>query len=461
MAIVNELVTKFSFHGDPNKLEKYNETLDASIKRLSLLGVAVSAGAGAFVAFVKSVGASLDPLVQLARTTNTSVEALQEIGFVASQNGSDLAAVSRTAERFGAKIGEAVQRGSEEFSRLGISVRDANGKVKSTEGLLFEVGRRFREMGLSAEEQISFAEKLGIDKTLLQTLRLSSEEIDTLRNKARALGVVTQKEADSIASMNDSLTVLRFGFDAISNKIAVGFAPALKDIADRFTEFLIANKDLITNGLLRLGNILTATSQAIIRLAPVIGALGLGFLAAKIYLMGFGKALALVLSPANLIIAGVAALLFIIDDLIVAFKGGNSVIADFFDGIIGKDGATRAFLERFVAGFKSMVGVIKEVGKFIFDIFAFMANQLTKVLNPIIDAYNFVTKSDIQKFSPIEYQSQFLGGGGASTSTSNTVNQEVKIEIRTDDPATAGQSVRDGLNRQLEDAQYQYQRGGR
>lgn len=482
MAIVNELVTKFSFQGDPNKLEKYNETLNASIKGLATIGAAAFAGAAAFGKFVQSVSASLDPLVQLSRTTDTNIEALQELGFVASQNGSSLQAVTRTAETFGARIGEAAQRGSEEFSRLGISVRDANGNVKTTEALLFEVGRRFKEMGLSAEEQISFANKLGIDKTLLQTLRLSSNEIDTLRSKARALGVVTQKEADSIASMNDSLTVLRFGFDAVSNKIAVGFAPVLKDLAERFTDFLIVNKDLIANGLVKLGEIFTATSQAIVRLAPFIAALGLGFLAAKVYILGFGKALALIFSPVNLIIAGVVALLFIVDDLIVAFRGGNSVIANFFDGIIGKEGATQAFLQRFVDGFKAMLGTIKEVGKFIFDIFAFMANQLSTVLNPIIDAYNFVTRSNVQKFSPIEYQSKLLGGGiedkadnyynqntampnlfgtGGSSSTSNTVTQDVKIEIRTDDPTTAGQSVRDGLNNQLEDAQYQFKRGGR
>jgi hypothetical protein len=61
------------------------------------------------------------------------------------------------------KIGDAAQKGSDDFARLGISVRDSNGQIKTADVILSEVSKRFNDLNLSMQEQQSFASALGID----------------------------------------------------------------------------------------------------------------------------------------------------------------------------------------------------------------------------------------------------------------------------------------------------------
>ncbi|MCV5497400.1 hypothetical protein OFN10_28180, partial [Escherichia coli] len=91
-----------------------------------------------------------------------------------------------------------------------------------------------------------------------------------------------QDQADQFAAYNDSLTTLGKGFDGIKFQVAVGFVPVLKDLVDGFTDFLIANKDLIKNGLAHLGEIIFSVMGMIRRFLPIIGLITTGFVAWKI-----------------------------------------------------------------------------------------------------------------------------------------------------------------------------------
>jgi hypothetical protein len=489
MAVVNELVTKFSFQGSSKPLTNYNEALGTSIKIMASFATATLASAGAFARFVTNIAASFDPLTQLSRTTGVAIEEMQKLGFVASQNGSDLNAVTSSLESLSAKIGEAAQVGSAEFARLGISVRKANGEVKKADEVLMEVGQRFREMGLSRAEQISFAEKLGIDKSLIQTLNLSSEAMNKLKKQAEDLGVVTQKEANAMADLTDSVTVLKYGFDSIKNSIAVGFAPVLQELAESFTEFLGKNKELISEGLQKVGKWITTLAQAIVRLMPVIAGIGVAFLAFKVYTLGLSGALALLFSPVTLIIGGITALLFIVDDLIVAFRGGESVIANFFDSVFGID--IVGVLSGWGSAIANFAGILKDafVGAFdvvknslmgLFDFFKSVLDGIMKgisaVTNTVSSVKSFFSFGDDEQpqiqipeleapnFEQLQPMQQIPNFGQPQApqgiTSNNNVNQDVKIEIKTDDPQTAGRSVQNSLNEQLRDAQYQLKRGG-
>ena len=491
-------MTKFSFQGTSQPLNKYNEALGTSIKVMAGFATATLASAGAFAGFVTNVAKSFDPLTQLSRTTGVAVEEMQKLGFVASQNGSDINAVTSSIERLSAKLGEAAQKGSAEFSRLGISIRDANGEVRQADDVLMEVGQRFREMGLSRAEQISFAEKLGIDKSLIQTLNLSSESMDTLKKQAEDLGVVTQEEANAMADLTDSVTVLRYGFDSIKNSIAVGFAPVLQELAESFTDFLGRNKELISEGLQRVGMWITTLAQAIVRLMPVIIGIGAAFVAFKIYTLGVRGALALLFSPVTLIIAGITALLFIVDDLMVAFKGGESVIANFFESVFGIDivgvltgwgEAIANFAGALKDAFVGAFDVVKDSLMGLFDFFKSVFDNIMKGISAVTDTVSAVKsffgfgddEAEDKKEnggSAIDKAKNLLGFGNDEAvqpqqvpnfgqpqapqgmASNNNVNQDVKIEIKTDDPQTAGRSVQNSLNEQQRDAQYQLKRGG-
>lgn len=497
MAIVNEVITQFGFEGSSKPLTNYNAALGQSITLLGAGALAIQGLTVAFQAFVFQATAALDPMIQLSRTTGVAVTTMQELGFAASVTGSDLAAVQSSISGLSDKIGEAAQKGSDDFTRLGISVRKANGEVKRADEVLAEVGDRFRALGLSLEEQGTFAAALGIDKGLVQLLGKSGDEMDALRAKARALGVITKEQADAAASLNDSMTVLKFGLGAVQNSIAVGFAPQLEELTTGFVDFLAANKELITEGITKTAEFITQLSAGIVRLTPVVLGIAAAFGIAKIATLGFGTVMATVFSPVVLITAAIVAALFVIDDLIVAFNGGKSVIADFFQEFFGIDivPVLQGIVDAFAVMMAGIVSILSRIGSIFGDVFsaaiALVTNDFDGFIDHIVSAFMGVVDFLATAFQPISDligsavgfagsglgslfgfgdsqdqptidQQRIAAGSGSQSfqTSSNTITQDVSIEIKTDDPRAAGSAVTDSLQEQLADTQTQFSRGG-
>lgn len=339
MAIVNELITKFGFIGDLAPQETFNANLKASIGLLAGLGAAIAGSAAGVAGWVTSISQAIDPLVQFSRETGVAIETVQTLGYAASVNGSSVDALQASLGEMTKRVGEFVSTGEGEAKdvaeRLGLQFKDMNGQVKNSDVIFRELADKLH--GMSQAEKFSVLDKMGIDRSMVQLLSMTGEEISSLQNKAEALGVVTQDQADQFAAYNDSLTTLGKGFDGIKFQVAVGFVPVLKDLVDGFTDFLIANKDLIKNGLAHLGEIIFSVMGMIRRFLPIIGLITTGFVAWKIAAIGLRTVLATIFSPVVLITAAIVAVVLVIDDLLTAMEGGQSVIADFFKDNWGID----------------------------------------------------------------------------------------------------------------------------
>ena len=178
-----------------------------------------------------------------------------------------------------------------------------------------------------------------------------------------------------------------------------------------------------------------------------------------------------------------------------AFQGGQSVIADFYSTLTGGrsivQDLTRAFevlgpLLGVVAG----AFVAAKVGVIALN-FALNANPIAKVVTAFALAATLIYANwePIKEFfvslwetikgvagsianvtgGAIKFIGNLMGGGDtpqpqtqqmmqpAQTSSSRTsnVNQEVKIEVRSDNPEAAGKAVKTALDQQLTDAQLQ------
>lgn len=339
MAIVNELITKFGFIGNLAPQETFNANLKASIGLLAGLGAAIAGSAAGVAGWVTSVSQSIDPLVQFSRETGVAIETVQSLGYAASVNGSSVDALQASLGEMTKRVGEFVSTGEGEAKdvaeRLGLQFKGMNGQVKNSDVIFRELADKLH--GMSQAEKFSVLDKIGIDRSMVQLLSMTGEEISSLQNKAEALGVVTQDQADQFAAYNDSLTTLGKGFDGIKFQVAVGFVPVLKDLVDGLTDILIANRDLIKNGLAHLGEIIFSVMGMIRRFLPIIGLITTGFVAWKIAAIGLRTVLATIFSPVVLITAAIVAVVLVIDDLLTAMEGGQSVIADFFKDTWGID----------------------------------------------------------------------------------------------------------------------------
>lgn len=515
MAVVNELVTKFSFVGDLAPQRDFNENLKLSLALLTGLGAVVLGAAGGMLAFVAANTEAADGLNDMNAETGISVESIQELGFAALLTGSSTEAMSASLSGLSKVAGDAARglgRGRKAFEDLGISVKDASGNVKTADVLFNELRESFARLGTSRGEQKSIIASLGLDPSTLQLLNATSEEIGELAEKARALGIVTTDQAKVAADFNDSLDTAKFAVGALSQQIAINLAPSTQRITDGFTEFLIANKDLIRDGLQYLGEVITSTAGFIVRMTPLVLALGGAFLVAQLATGGFATIMGIVLSPVVLITAAIVALLLIVDDLITALNGGQSVIADFFMEFFGWD--IVPVLQGIIDAFKAMFAQLLSFAQPFFDAFGHLFDAVIELftgnwaaaLDSLLAAFNSAGEGIRNIFLSLfdfigTAFSQILGGiksaamsilpdwavdlisdggspdaGGASLSPNDAVamtpagnssvnnsqiKQDIKIDISSSDPKAAGAAVDNALQDQLKTAKTQVNRGGR
>ena len=374
--VVSELVTKFSFVGSLTPQKEFNANLKSSVQLLAGVGTALAASAAGFFAWTASVLDGIDPLAQLNRETGVAVESIQELGFVASVNGSSLDAVSGSMRELSKRMGEFVNEGGgpakNTIEQLGLSMTDAAGEIKTADVVMLELSEKMR--GMSLVQKSNILDKMGIDQSMIQTLSLSAEEMAALTLEANRFGVISTEQANSAAAFNDSLTKLKGGMQSIKNQIAVGFAPEMDGLVQRFTLFLEANQELIKDGLARLGDILFATMGFMERMAPIILTLAAAFGVAYLATGGLATIMGVLLSPVVLITAGIVALLLIVDDLLTAFNGGQSVIRDFFIEFFGFD--IVPIMKGLVAAFKDMVASVMDVIGPFFEAFGYLFDAL-------------------------------------------------------------------------------------
>ncbi|EEO0341360.1 phage tail tape measure protein [Salmonella enterica] len=381
MAIVNELITKFGFIGNLAPQETFNANLKASIGLLAGLGTAIQGSAGAMAAWFTTVINGVDPLAQLNRETGVAVESIQKLGYAASVNGSSPEAMTNSIREMTKRIGEFVSTGQGEAAdvarRLGLNFKDASGKIKDATVTFGDLSDKMQ--GMSQAEKFSILDKMGIDRSMVQMLSLTRDELSKTMKQAEDWGLVTTEQANAAAGFNDSLTDLRFGYSAVSTQVALSFLPMLKDVVDGMREWLHTNSDLIKNGLHSLGEIVFSLAGMIRRLLPIIALAVAGFTIWKIAAFGLGNALKLAFSPVLLITALIIGVLLVIDDLVVAMQGGKSVIADFFKDNWGIDivpalkeakAALLAFINYAIDIFKPLANIIVSMFKFVWHLIA-------------------------------------------------------------------------------------------
>jgi len=506
MATVTSLITEFKFSGSEQPLNKYNASLSKGIGLLAGMGAAAVASGAAVAKWASGVLQGEQALINLSDQTGVTAERLQELQYAASVSNSSAEALNTSMLELSKTIGDAAQKGSEEFARLGISVRDANGQVKDSDQVLMEVGQRFRQLGLSMSEQQSFAQALGIEPSLINMLNKTGSEMAQLSARARELGTLTDEQTKMAETYNDSMTTMGFAIDGVRRLVAVGLGPELKEMAESFTNLLTENRDWIINGVRATLGVLNDFIDMLGRVWPLLAVGAAAFVALKVATIGWAGALGVLLSPAVLIAVGIAAILLIVDDLIVAFQGGESVIAGFFEEFFGWDiqpvlqGIVEAFnnmvesVTTLITGFVSGIGgIFSGIGNILTGNFEQglddLSNSFTIWINSIREAFmNMfggvfdwareaamgilpdwvkdligVDSGDSETAKPGgEVDASMKPGGGAQAMMQNnrSVNQDVQININTSDAERAGQAAADGLQRQMEDAQTQANRGG-
>jgi len=271
--------------------------------------------AAIMIKWTDSILSSLDPLIRISKQTGVATQYIQEMGYAATVTGSSISAVEKTVMSLSRKIGSAALNGNADFSRLGISVRKSNGELKSADEVLTEIAAKFKSLKLSLAERVTIGESLGVDSSLIELLGKTGKKIKELREESKGFGILTKEQIAQVDSYNRSVAKLRFNFDGLKRIIAVGLAPELEKLANKFDEFLIDNQDLIVEWS-------KTFAEGVKEAIKLLGRL-------KLPLLAIGTILTVSIAPTAIAItAAIAALAVVVDDLSMPLRGGKSEIIE-------------------------------------------------------------------------------------------------------------------------------------
>lgn len=330
-----------SKYGADGLIQKFN-ILGVSINAATLKAAAFGAAFLAATVGVKNfVDANLDALDEIKQLSNVTGEAADKIyllGKVAEVNGSSAQAAQSSIEGLSRTIGEAaagIGRGAKTFEQYGLSAKKANGEIKSSSELFGEISEKMQRM--SDQEQIAMLAKLGIDGSMIQTLRLGNDELaeQIALAEALTLGVGNAENAEKAAAFKDALTQVSQVFIAIGEYVSLRISPSIQRLAERFTKWFAENNNFIKAILNGFGKVFSFLFELAGAIDNIIEST-VGWKAVIITLGGlllwFSRRMLLAFATNHiaLAIAAIGGLILIIDDFITWLQGGDAQFGEFY-----------------------------------------------------------------------------------------------------------------------------------
>ena len=174
-----------------------------------------------------------DKYDDLSAKYDISTQSLQEFEYIASQNGTTLEQLLSTMTMMYNRAKE----GDEVFEKLGISVKDANGNMKSMDELFWETKTAIDQVTNSGDQSALMLEAFGRNAMATgEVLRRDSSELREMAERAHEVGIILSEETTkSAGAFNDKLAEMKQrGASAFTEFImgAEGSAEKVDDFLD-------------------------------------------------------------------------------------------------------------------------------------------------------------------------------------------------------------------------------------
>lgn len=214
-------------------------------------GIAAAAGFGAIllgadklIEATRHAADELDKLQDTADRLGVGTEFLQGVRFAAEQMGASSEKTDNALDVLNRKLGEVADGGGkkaqEALDRLGVSVLNANGTVKTAQQALPELADGFHKMGSAAEQAATAAELFGKGNVeFARILAQGSEALQGQIDKAREMGAVLDAELvkkgadakDQLAALSDVVSAQMRGALIEAIPAVTAMATAIADLA--------------------------------------------------------------------------------------------------------------------------------------------------------------------------------------------------------------------------------------
>lgn len=345
--VVRELIALLRFKTDPGSVKKTEDGVN------KLIGYA-KAAAAAFAGFklaqwakdaAEQTAVLGDSLAKMSIRTDASVKSLQELGYAAQLSGSDIGAIegaisSLRSAQFAAMMGSAEH--AKTFGILGVSIRDASGRMRSAADLIPEVADALNRFSDSTWKA-SLANKAfgGSGLALLPMLSSGSAGIRAMMHEARMLGgVIDSRLVRSSERFVENQKRMGSVLQGVRNAIARALLPFMIKAQESFIRWIKINGDWlrtkITENFIHFAEAIERVGRFILDAASWMAKVWReadrtkkGIIAVTAALTALGVALSLPFAP---FIAFGALLLLLIEDFQVWREGGKSAIGLLIEG---------------------------------------------------------------------------------------------------------------------------------
>lgn len=331
---VEELFYELDFKWDKGTFDKFNKSLGKSIAGFAKLGAALSAAQAAAFAIAKSTADQNDQLAKLSERLNTTSQDYQKLTFLAKDYGasnedvtSSLAALTQAQED--------VLRGKgdlEAFGRLGINPAD----FENSADLLLAISDRVKTIG-SRSEKINLLKRIGVSLNLLQALDKGSDHIRAMGDEFEALGGIVSEDQKKAAGEFQAVW-LRANtiMGGIANKIGTNLLKSTNKFLEKFNKFALKNVKQITDGFNKffdavdkaasyLFQVLERIFDLVQRIINLMGGLENAVIAASVAFTVLKRRMLLAFA---IPLVAATALFLVIEDIVSAFEGKDSIFGD-------------------------------------------------------------------------------------------------------------------------------------
>lgn len=215
------------------------------------LGAIVKNSVSSFVNY----GTSLNDTAYKLGITTQQLVALQHAADMAGSSAETMNAGLATFSRNLANAGQGKNKQLEQMmQKLGISMKDANGNMRTAADLMPELADAMRRQETQAQKNYiantAFG-KAGLE--LIQTLDGGSDSLKAAADEAERLGLVLSADASkSVAELDDSMNLMRKSVQGLQNSIGAKLAPVLTPIITAMSDWIAANRDWIAQDLANL-----------------------------------------------------------------------------------------------------------------------------------------------------------------------------------------------------------------
>jgi hypothetical protein len=260
-----------------SSVEKQLGRLDSVAKKAGS-SIAAALSIGAFAAWIDSSNDAADAAGKSAAAVGMAVDEYTGLAYAAKLSDVAVSELDAAMSKFN-KTADAAAQGatgpSEAFKRLGISITDADGRLKSNQQLLAEVADKFQAMPNGIEKSALAMQLFGRAGTkMIPLLNAGAKGLADMRAEAEALGLeIGADQAANAEVFNDNLTRLGTVSEGAANQVAEQMLPTLVDLSELMVD-VTRNTEATSVAASALGSVFKVLATAVIIAGDAFGAIG-------------------------------------------------------------------------------------------------------------------------------------------------------------------------------------------